>query len=75
MRTPFGISIAQREIIAMPKSLLHGRFKNIVSYTEMPRGGHFFALEEPELLSADVIKFVKIVEDQNQRTQGSKTEL
>ena len=29
------------------------------SYTEMPRGGHFAALEEPELLVDDVRKFFR----------------
>ncbi|MGH2633851.1 MAG: alpha/beta fold hydrolase, partial [Tepidiformaceae bacterium] len=34
---------------------------NIVRYTEMPRGGHFAALEEPELLLDDVRAFFATV--------------
>jgi epoxide hydrolase len=30
-----------------------------VQYTVMPRGGHFAALEEPELLVQDMRKFFK----------------
>ncbi len=31
-----------------------GRFFNLVRYTEMARGGHFAAAEEPELLARDI---------------------
>ena len=30
------------------------RFFNVQRWTEMPRGGHFAAMEEPELLAADL---------------------
>ena len=32
---------------------------NVVHWTEMPRGGHFAAMEEPELLAADVREFFR----------------
>jgi pimeloyl-ACP methyl ester carboxylesterase len=32
---------------------------NLVQFTEMPRGGHFAAMEEPELLVEDVRKFFR----------------
>lgn len=34
------------------------RFFNIKCWTEMPRGGHFTAMEEPNLLAEDIRKFV-----------------
>ena len=33
-----------------------------MQYSELPRGGHFAAFQEPELFSNDVIKFVEKVE-------------
>jgi microsomal epoxide hydrolase len=30
---------------------------NVVHWTDMPRGGHFAGLEEPELLLADIRRF------------------
>ena len=33
-----------------------------MQYSEIPRGGHFAAFEEPELFADDVIKFVEKVE-------------
>ena len=35
------------------------RFLNIQRWTQMPRGGHFAALEEPELLVADIRAFFR----------------
>ncbi len=35
------------------------RFFNIERWTEMPRGGHFAALEEPQLLAEDLREFFK----------------
>lgn len=45
-RFPVEISHPPREWV--------GRFFDLVRYTEMPRGGHFAASEEPELLAADI---------------------
>ena len=47
------------ELFVQPINFLGGKFKNIVSYTDMPSGGHFAAFEEPELLSKDIIQFVQ----------------
>jgi pimeloyl-ACP methyl ester carboxylesterase len=35
------------------------RAYDVVRWTEMPRGGHFAAMEEPELLAADVRAFLR----------------
>jgi microsomal epoxide hydrolase len=32
---------------------------NIQQWTEMPRGGHFAAMEEPDLLLHDIRKFAR----------------
>ncbi len=37
------------------------RYLNVVHWSELPRGGHFAALEEPELLAADLRGFFKKV--------------
>jgi pimeloyl-ACP methyl ester carboxylesterase len=34
------------------------RFFNVQRWTEMPRGGHFAAMEEPELLAEDIRNMV-----------------
>lgn len=48
-----------------PKDISHpprewaSRFFNVQRWTEMPRGGHFAALEEPELLVDDIRRFFR----------------
>lgn len=41
------------EVIDPPREWI-ARFYNLARFTDMPRGGHFAAAEEPELLSADI---------------------
>ncbi|XP_054455864.1 epoxide hydrolase 1 [Anoplopoma fimbria] len=59
---PTGLAAFPGELMHCPKSWAQIRYRNIYSYTFMPRGGHFAAFEEPELLAKDLIQFVKKVE-------------
>jgi pimeloyl-ACP methyl ester carboxylesterase len=43
-----------------PRSLLEKTF-NLVRYTPMPRGGHFAALEAPDLFAADLRAFARML--------------
>ncbi len=47
---PAGISIFPREIFGISRRWAEQRFSNIIHWNHMPRGGHFPALEQPELL-------------------------
>ena len=49
-----------REIIWSPRSWLEPRY-NITRWTEMPRGGHFAAFEQPQLFVDDVRAFFRTV--------------
>ena len=49
-----------KEIIWSPRAHVATRY-NIVRWTEMPRGGHFAALEQPQLLVDDVRAFFREV--------------
>ncbi len=51
--TPTAYASFPREIRHPPRSLAEQLF-TIARWTEMPRGGHFAALEAPDLLAADV---------------------
>jgi microsomal epoxide hydrolase len=52
------------ELYRAPKFLITGKFPNLIQYTRMARGGHFAAMEVPELLTQDVINFVEKAEKQ-----------
>ena len=55
---PTGAAIFPAEIFATPRSWAENSY-NIVSWTVMPRGGHFAALEESDLLIDDVRGFFR----------------
>lgn len=38
------------------------KYSKLLSYTLMARGGHFAAMEEPQLLAEDIQNFTKMVE-------------
>lgn len=59
---PTGLAAFPCELMHCPKSWAKIRYRNIYSYTFMPRGGHFAAFEEPQLLANDIVQFVKKVE-------------
>jgi pimeloyl-ACP methyl ester carboxylesterase len=54
---PTAIASFPRELVVSPKEWAE-RFYNVVQWTDMSGGGHFAAAEEPQLLAADLRKFV-----------------
>jgi pimeloyl-ACP methyl ester carboxylesterase len=57
MQVPFACAVFPQEpFVNVPRQWVEASH-NLVQYTVMPRGGHFAALEEPELLVQDVRKF------------------
>jgi microsomal epoxide hydrolase len=46
------------EIVRAPREWAERIFSDLRSWTEMPRGGHFAAFEEPQLLADDVVEFL-----------------
>ncbi|KAM5163809.1 epoxide hydrolase 1-like [Mantella aurantiaca] len=59
---PTGIAAFPCELMHYPKIWAKAKYYNIVTYNYMPRGGHFAAFEEPELLARDIQDFVSKVE-------------
>ncbi len=58
VEVPVGIAAFPKEIIRPPRRWAEPRY-NLQRWTEMPRGGHFAAFEEPELLVGDVREFFR----------------
>ena len=56
--TPAAVAVFPGEISRPPKEWAQ-RSYNVCRWTELPRGGHFAALEEPELLVEDVRAFFR----------------
>lgn len=55
---PTGIAIFPKDLRPAPREFGE-RFFDIQHWTQMPRGGHFAAQEEPELLAADLRLFFR----------------
>jgi pimeloyl-ACP methyl ester carboxylesterase len=56
IKVPVGAAIFPKEISLPPRKWAEARF-TIVRWTEMPHGGHFAALETPDLLVEDMRAF------------------
>jgi epoxide hydrolase len=57
---PVGAAIFPKEVFRFPRSWVEKQY-HLVHWTEMPSGGHFAAMEEPELLVADIRAFFRKV--------------
>ena len=54
---PTGYAEFPKEILRPPRSLAARTYTDIRRWTPMPRGGHFAALEQPELLAREIREF------------------
>jgi pimeloyl-ACP methyl ester carboxylesterase len=57
-KVPAGFALFPKDLSQPPKEWAE-RFFDVARWTEMPRGGHFAALEEPELLANDIRAFFR----------------
>jgi epoxide hydrolase len=57
---PTAVARYPKEAIRIPRQWLERRY-SLVQWTDMPRGGHFAAMEEPHLFVDDLRAFLKIL--------------
>ena len=55
---PTAIAAFPRDVLPVPREWIERNYP-VVQYTEMRRGGHFTALEQPEAFAADVSQFAR----------------
>ncbi len=60
VEVPTACALFPGEMVRPPRRWAEQLY-NLVRWTEMPRGGHFAALEEPELLVQDIREFFRAV--------------
>ena len=70
---PTGLADFPHELFRNPEPWIHSKFFDVVQFTDMPRGGHFAAFEEPELFANDVITFAQKVEKRIGAKQAEST--
>ena len=59
VNVPTGYAAFPKEIVRPPRSIAERLYTNIQRWTDMPKGGHFAALEQPELLAGEIRTFFK----------------
>jgi microsomal epoxide hydrolase len=57
---PTGVASFPAEITKLPRAWVEGRY-NLVHWTDPPRGGHFAAMEVPDVFVDDVRTFFRLV--------------
>jgi pimeloyl-ACP methyl ester carboxylesterase len=58
---PTGVAVFPKEIVPPVRRWLEPSYTDIRHWSEMPKGGHFAAFEQPELFVADVRKFFRML--------------
>ena len=61
IQTPTGIAMFPSEMSTWPPQSYLDRMFNVKQLTKMSKGGHFAAMEQPDLLTQDVVKFAKTI--------------
>ena len=64
IKVPTAIAEFPKEMSKWPPKSYVNRIFNVKRWTKMPRGGHFAALEEPELLLKDIKSFFKNIKNE-----------
>jgi len=59
VEVPTAVALFPAELLSWPPRSYVERVYNIERWTEMPRGGHFAALEQPDLLLEDIRAFAR----------------
>jgi microsomal epoxide hydrolase len=59
VEVPTAVALFPAELLSWPPRSYVERVYNISRWTEMPRGGHFAALEQPDLLVEDIRTFAR----------------
>ncbi|HWH47028.1 MAG TPA: epoxide hydrolase [Burkholderiales bacterium] len=59
IKVPMGYAEFPKEILRPPRSLAEKMYADIRRWTRMPKGGHFAALEQPELLAHEIREFFR----------------
>jgi len=61
IKIPVGCSLFPKELLGCSRRWAEKRFSNLVYWNELPCGGHFAALEQPDLLVAEVRKCFSVL--------------
>lgn len=75
IKVPSACAQFPHEIRLQPENILKHRYQNLIRVTRMPRGGHFAALEEPELLADDIWASIDEMESLKKKDKKGNSDL
>jgi microsomal epoxide hydrolase len=58
---PLGVAVYPHDILLSIRRLADRGFPNIVQWSEFERGGHFAAMEQPDLFVRDLRSFAHVM--------------
>ena len=61
VEVPTACALFPRELLSWPPRSYVDRLYNVVQWNEFSKGGHFAAMEEPELLIKDIIDYFNLL--------------
>ena len=56
---PTGYAAFPKEIRRPPRSIAENIYTDIRRWTELTKGGHFAAMEQPAMLATDILEFLR----------------
>ncbi|KAM3861293.1 epoxide hydrolase 1 [Diretmus argenteus] len=62
VHVPTGFACFPNELLHTPKLWVKQKYHQLKTFTPMARGGHFAAMEEPQLMAQDIHNFAKTLE-------------
>jgi len=75
VQVPVGFADFPNELMRTPRFQLKGKFPKMISYDTLTKGGHFAAMEVPDILARDFMNFVAKVEQKTNADKEQKSEL
>jgi epoxide hydrolase len=59
VKVPTGVAVFPKEIVTPVRKWMEANYTNIMHWSEMPKGGHFAAFEQPDLFIKEVRDFFR----------------
>ena len=72
-KTEVPLAVAESRVDLLPPEEFANKFFNVQQWTKLPKGGHFLAMEQPELLAEDIRKFVTSLYTRSHAEEHLKT--
>jgi pimeloyl-ACP methyl ester carboxylesterase len=67
---PVAVTVFPRDIPRLPRSWIEDTYSNLIHYAQADKGGHFAALEQPEILVSEIRTGLRTLRSLRQRASS-----